>query len=199
MIGTASSSASLPRIPAEVSERHIVDLGSAGSCADLVAAVATAHPNLDGVIVASGVVGFAALESTPTGAAMEMMAINHLGPAAVVSGLLPQLSASEAGTGYVLGITGVVVEQTFPGMSAYTASKQAHSAFLASVAREWRRHKIAAIDVRLGHTETGLASRPLFGTAPAMPVGHNPDRVARVIADAIAARQAVVPGSAFAE
>jgi cyclic-di-GMP-binding biofilm dispersal mediator protein len=126
-----------------------------------------------------------------------MMAINHLGPAAIVAGLLPQLQATEPGSAFVLGMSGVVVEQTFAGMSAYTASKTAHSSFLQTLSREWRRHKIAAIDVRLGHTETGLATRPLFGTAPQMPSGHDPDKAVAVIMAAIAERATVVPATAF--
>ena len=36
-----------------------------------------------------------------------------------------------------------VVEQVFPGMSAYTASKSAHSAYLQTLAKEWRRYKVS--------------------------------------------------------
>ena len=53
------------------------------------------------------------------------------------------------------------------------------------------------LDVRPPHTETGLADRPIEGTAPRMPEGLSPDVVARVIVDAIEDGRTDLPASAF--
>ncbi len=47
--------------------------------------------------------------------------------------------------------------------------KSAVTAFDAAAARELRRSGIRLIDVRPPHTETGLAERPIAGTAPSLP------------------------------
>jgi cyclic-di-GMP-binding biofilm dispersal mediator protein len=70
-------------------------------------------------------------------------------------------------------------------MAAYCASKQALAGWLASVATEWRKDGVRIIDARPGHTETGLASRALFGIAPAFPLGLSPHRVAQVLVGGI--------------
>jgi cyclic-di-GMP-binding biofilm dispersal mediator protein len=51
--------------------------------------------------------------------------------------------------------------------------------------RELRRAKVRVIDARPPHTETGLATRPLSGTAPAMAEGLAPQQVAERILQAI--------------
>jgi cyclic-di-GMP-binding biofilm dispersal mediator protein len=53
------------------------------------------------------------------------------------------------------------------------------------------------IDVRPPHTETGLAGRPLHGTAPRLPEGLDPAAVARRIVEAIEAAEREVPSAAF--
>ena len=98
---------------------------------------------------------------------------------------------------FVIGITGVVVEQTFPGMSIYSASKSALSSFLQSIEKEWRRYKIRTLDVRLGHTETGLATRPLFGAAPAIPTGHSAEHAVSVIINAINSETRILASTDF--
>ena len=56
--------------------------------------------------------------------------------------------------------------------------KSAVTAFDAAAARGLRRSGIRLIDVRPPHTETGLAERPIAGTAPSLPAGRDPDDVA---------------------
>jgi cyclic-di-GMP-binding biofilm dispersal mediator protein len=63
--------------------------------------------------------------------------------------------------------------------------------------REWRRYKVRFTEARLGHTETGLATRPLFGAAPQMPEGHDPDHAVGVMLEAVAAGTALLPSLAF--
>ena len=66
-----------------------------------------------------------------------------------------------------------------------------------SAGRELRRCRIDVIDARPGHTETGLATRPLAGVAPKMPEGLAPNVVAARIVAAITAGERDLPTEAF--
>jgi cyclic-di-GMP-binding biofilm dispersal mediator protein len=182
VIGTASGAESLDRIPAAASGTRVLDLEDPASIHEAVEAIA-AGGSVDGVVIASGIVAFGTIVQTPAHVADQLMQVNHLGPAAVIAGLLPALTAS-AGEGrgpFVASISGVVAERAFPGMAAYVASKTAHSAWLRALRTETRRPLIRVIDARPGHTETGLAGRAVFGTAPAFPTGMTADHVCDVI------------------
>ena len=52
-------------------------------------------------------------------------------------------------------------------------------------------------DARPPHTETGLADRPIAGTAPRLRPGLDPDAVARRIIAGIAAGEREIPADAF--
>ena len=84
-----------------------------------------------------------------------------------------------------------------PGMAAYSASKAAAAAAMTAIAKEWRRKKITVTDVRPPHTETGLATRPLAGTAPDMAEGLAPATVAERVVAAIEAGEREVAGNDF--
>ena len=71
------------------------------------------------------------------------------------------------------------------------------SAASAALGRELRRRGIRVLDARPPHTETGLATRPIAGTAPRMPTGLDPRVVAGTIVDAIAAGTRELPAEAF--
>ena len=58
--------------------------------------------------------------------------------------------------------------------------------------------KVTVIDVRPPPTETGLADRPLAGTAPRLPRGLEPAAVARRIVQAIEDGESDVGSAAFA-
>ncbi|NBU16623.1 MAG: short-chain dehydrogenase, partial [Actinobacteria bacterium] len=60
-----------------------------------------------------------------------------------------------------------------------------------------RRTGIRVIDARPPHTETGLATRAVAGTAPRFPQGLSPDTVASRIVAAIADGETDLPSSAF--
>jgi cyclic-di-GMP-binding biofilm dispersal mediator protein len=70
-------------------------------------------------------------------------------------------------------------------MSTYTATKAGLSGFASVLRRELRSRKISVLDVRPPHTETGLATHPMFGSAPSLPVGLEPLVVAEQILVAI--------------
>ena len=113
----------------------------------------------------------------------ELFLTNVVGPLAVLRRVLPLLQESR---GFVVNLSAVVAERPLPGMVAYSASKAALSAAGAALRTELRRSGVSVLDVRPPHTETGLAGRPLAGTAPRLPQGLDPDVVARRIVTALA-------------
>lgn len=124
----------------------------------------------------------------------DLLETNAAGPLRVTRAALPHLA--DRG-GFAAFITGVVAAQPVAGMAAYSASKAALSAAAAALSREVRRFGVAIVEVMPPHTETGLAGRPIAGTAPAMPAGLDPDRVAERIVAAIVAGERRVGADAF--
>ncbi len=159
-----------------------LDIRDARAGDTLVAETVARHGRLDGVIVASGIVAFGDLADTDDVVAEELMLTNALGPLWLARRTLPALSETQ---GFFVAITGVVAEAPQAGMAPYSASKAALAAGLAAIRREFRRQRVAVIDVRPPHTETGIASRPIAGSAPRLPQGLEPDAVAAAIVDAI--------------
>lgn len=173
------------------------DLTDPGAAERIVAEASEELGGLDGVVVAAGVVGFDDGDAPDLD---RLFAVNAIGPMRVVNAALPALRASgaEGREPFVVTLSGIVSEMPTAGLSTYSASKSALAAFMSASARGLRRTGIRLIDARPGHTETGLATRPLFGTAPAFPAGHSPAAVADRIVAAIAEGETDLPSTAFA-
>jgi NAD(P)-dependent dehydrogenase (short-subunit alcohol dehydrogenase family) len=176
------------------------DLRESSTARRAVEAAVTAHGGIDGVIVASGVVAFGPIDETPDDVLLDLFLTNTVAPIRVVQAALPYLSKSSADgrEPFVVNLSAVVAEHPTAGMAAYSASKAALTAFDTAAARELRRSGIRLIDVRPPHTETGLADRPLVGTAPRLPQGLEPEVVAQRIVAAIVDDEKELPSSAFA-
>ncbi len=142
----------------------------------LVETVRSGPGRLDALVVASGIVAFGDLLSTPDDVIEELFVTNVLGPLWLLRRALPLLEASE---GVVVHLSAVVAERPLPGMAAYSASKAALTAADTALVRELRRRRVRLVDVRPPHTETGLAGRAVAGDPPRLPVGLDPDEVAR--------------------
>lgn len=200
VLGTARTEASASNLPDGVAERLIVDLEDNASIAALISGFRESGQPFDAVVNAAGLVAFGAVDATPPAVAERLMRVNHLGPAAVISGILPMLrDAAEAGRNpYIVSIPGVVAERAFPNMAAYVASKSAHNAWLGALRMELRRPLVRVISARPGHTETGLAGRAVSGAAPAFPAGMAPAHVVDVITAAIDSDVNDLPSTAFA-
>ena len=153
------------------------------------------HGRLDGVVVASGVVAFGDLATMEPVVVEELFLVNALGPLWLAQRVLAPLAESK---GFFAAISGVVAEQAFPGLVAYGASKAALSNGLSGLRREVCRRGVQVLDIRPPHTETGLATRPLAGTAPRMPQGLDPHHVARRVVDAIEAGDDELSAASFA-
>ena len=172
----------------------VADLGDARA-GDVVIAAAREHlGGLDGLVNAAGVVAFGALADTPDEVVEEVFLTNVVGPLFLLRRVLPLLEDSQ---GFMLQISAVVAERPMPRMAAYSASKAALSAVATALRTELRRSRVDVYDVRPPHTETGLAARPLAGTAPRLPTGKDPADVARRIVDALAAGEQDLGAGAF--
>lgn len=149
---------------------------------------------LDGLINAAGIVAFGPLAETDDSVIEELFLTNVIGPLWLVKRLIPLLADSR---GFVVNVSAVVAEQPMPNMAAYSATKAALTAVDRSLTRELRRLGIQVCDARPPHTETGLAQRPLAGSAPALPTGLSPDLVAERIIAAILVGSAEIPSEGF--
>ena len=196
VIGTAKANETAGSMPAGLAQALLLDLESDQSIETLVNYVMTSNIKLDGIVVASGLVAFGSVSDTPSAVAQRLMVVNHLAPSKVISGLLGRLAESQ-NEPFVASISGVVAEKIFPGMAAYVTSKTAHSTWLKALALEARRAGIRVVDARPGHTETGLAGRAIFGTAPAFAQGMTAEHVATVIVNALEQGLKDLPSEAF--
>ncbi len=159
---------------------HVVDTAVAGL------------GGLDGIVNAAGVVAFGPLEDLDDAELDELVATDLVGPLRVIRTAIPHL-----GGGFVVNISGVVAQHPTAGMTAYSAVKAGLSAATLALGRELRRARIAVLDARPPHTETGLAQRPIAGTAPAMPPGLDPAYVAGIIVGGIESGARELPPEAF--
>jgi cyclic-di-GMP-binding biofilm dispersal mediator protein len=149
---------------------------------------------LDVVVIASGVVGFGALELTRSDDLDRLIAVDLTGPLALCALVAPMMDEG----GVIVVVTGAVVDTPMLGTGAYAAAKAGLSVGIGVMAREWRRRGVRIIDARPPHTETGLSDRPMFGQAPRLGAGLTPSAVAATIVAAIAGDATVLEPAAFA-
>jgi cyclic-di-GMP-binding biofilm dispersal mediator protein len=197
VMATARNAETAAKIPAEATLKLVVDLEIPESIKTLTDYLLDANTPLNGIINAAGVVGFAKVTETSPEDSAKLMQINNLGPAAIISALHPLLVLDKDTESFVAALTGVVSEKVFPGMSSYTVSKTAHASYLATITQEFRRDKIQVTDAKPGHTETGLASRAIFGTAPAFPEGMTAAHVVTVLLNGIKEGTPIIASSEF--
>ena len=175
--------------PAVVSTHAVADLTDHAA---LRSAFASLGP-IDGVINAAGAVAFGPLAELDDKTLTDLFAINAIGPMVALRESAPHIKEG----GFFVNISGVVALQPMAGLAAYSASKAAAWSAMTSVARVLRRQQIDVIDARPPHTETGLATRPLSGTAPKLPEGLDPNVVAARIIAAIVDGERDLPVEAF--
>ena len=174
--------------------QHVVaDLRSPEATRDVITTVLAQHGSLDIVVNAMGVVAVGEIVSTSIDAVEELFLTNSFGHIFLMQSALPVMAKGSV----LVGISGVIAEQNLPGMAAYGASKAAVRSFNEALSRESRRLGVRVIDARPPHTETGLATRAIAGTAPNFPQGLSPISVAQRIVSAIASGEVDLPSSAF--
>ena len=170
------------------------DIRDAESGASIVEAALSARGRIDGLVNAAGVVAFGSLADTGDEVIEDLFLTNVLGPLWLMRAAIPALTESR---GFIANISAVVAEQPLPGMAAYAASKAALTAADRALTRELRAAGITVTDARPPHTETGLADRPIAGTAPRLREGLQPEVVAARIIAAIRAGEREIPAEAF--
>lgn len=168
------------------------DLRTAGHATHVVDAAVNTLGGLDGIVNAAGVVAFGPLTELSDTALDELVATDLVGPLRVVRAALPYLQS-----GFIVNLTGVVAETPVANMAVYSAVKAGLSAASSALGRELRRSGIQVLDARPPHTETGLATRPIAGSAPNMPAGLEPAHVARTVMDGLVAGRRELPAEAF--
>jgi short-subunit dehydrogenase len=179
-------------------ELFTLDLSLPGAAGSLIQTV-TAAGQLDGIVVAHGVVAFGPVAELSSHTLQSLQALNQTSPIELITAAIPALSAAKtAGSEpFVLTISGVISDMPTAGMAAYGASKAGLKSFVSATQRELRREGIRVLDTRPPHTETGLASRAIAGVAPTMPQGLEPDAVAARIVAAIVTDEKDVPVELF--
>jgi cyclic-di-GMP-binding biofilm dispersal mediator protein len=180
-------------------ENIVADLHSGSGSSQLIAEAEGRLGGLDALVIASGVVAFGAASETDPGTVAELFATNVVSPIELIGAAHAALarSAAEGRSPVVVTLSGIVAEAPTAGLAPYSASKSALAAFMVAAGRENRRAGIRMLDARPGHTETGLVTRAIAGTAPAFAAGLDPDHVAGVIVEAIASGARDLPSSAF--
>ena len=180
-------------------DAFIADLTTESGSASIVAAALDAAGQLDGVVIAAGVVAFGPAIEVSDAALDELFEINALAPIRLIRAATPHLvkSAADGHEPFIVTISGVVSETPTAGLAAYSASKAGLAGFVQAASRELRRSGIRLLDARPGHIETGLATRPIEGTAPDFPTGLDPDSVASRIVTAIVQNEKELPSSEF--
>ena len=83
------------------------------------------------------------------------------------------------------------------GLAAYSASKTALLGFAQAAAKELRKAGISWIDARPGHTESGLAARAIYGTAPNFGVGKEVSTVVERMVSGILNAEKDLPSTSF--
>ena len=195
VIGTTKDTGKLSSLATTTSSQRLLDLADGDSIAGFLDDIEADDIALTGIIVAAGVVGFGNAVDVPAAGFDRMMAINATGPIHVLSALSPIVGKS--GDGFVVTLSGMIAETPMAGLSAYSASKAALHAFSIAAGREFRRLGVRLIDTRPGHTESGLATRALFGEAPNFGAGLTTDAVAARIVAAIVNDEKDLPSAAF--
>jgi cyclic-di-GMP-binding biofilm dispersal mediator protein len=199
VIGTASSEASLQRLGSSVSEKHVLDLRDQASIESATSVILASGTSIDGIILAAGEVAFGSAAETPSAITERLMKVNFLGQVAVITALLGLLEKSAAANNspFVVSISGVIAETPMAGLSSYSASKTAMHGYATAATRELRRAGIRWIDARPGHTESGLATRAIFGQAPAFGIGLKTEEVVARIVSAIKEDEKDLPSTSF--
>ncbi|SCX51936.1 Short-chain dehydrogenase [Klenkia marina] len=158
---------------------QVLDVVDVESGRAAVTAAAEALGGLDAVVVASGVVAFGPAADADDAVVEELFAVNTLGPMSMVRGALPHL----ADGGAVVLLSAIVADAPTLQMAEYSASKAALSAWASVLRRELRPRRVAVLDVKPPHVDTGLVHRALAGTPPRLPAGFDQ----RAVVDAVLA------------
>lgn len=199
VIGTARSAETSDRLNPNLFQRLLLDLSDSQSVEVLCTYLLDTSNKIDGIVLASGVVAFGSIAETPVSVIDQLMRINATSQISLVKLLLPKLieSAALGNEPFVVSISGVIAENPMAGLAAYSASKTALNGYANAASKELRKAGIRWLDARPGHTESGLATRAIFGVAPNFGSGKTVPEVVSRIVSAIEQDEKDLPSTAF--
>jgi cyclic-di-GMP-binding biofilm dispersal mediator protein len=199
ILGTARSAETSTRLSPTLEKGLILDLADTASIQTLANYLLAESGSIDGIVLASGLVAFGSVGETPVSVVENLMKVNATGQIALIQQLLPKLleSAAAGKEPFIVSISGVIAESPMAGLSAYSASKTALNGFATAATRELKKIGVRWLDARPGHTESGLATRAVFGTAPNFGAGKTVTEVVSRIIRAIQEDEKDLPSSEF--
>ena len=199
VVGTARSADSAARLQPQLTGRLLLDLEDPQSIQTLTTYLLASESEIDGIVLASGLVAFGSVAETPATVLQRLTQVNAVGQIDLVQQLFPALlrSANKGNNPFVLSISGVIAERPMAGLSAYSASKAALHAYATAAQREYQKLGIRWLDARPGHTESGLANRAIAGTAPNFGVGMAVELVIGRIIKAVLDDEKDLPSGSF--
>jgi cyclic-di-GMP-binding biofilm dispersal mediator protein len=199
VFGTARTNETSVRLGADLAGRLILDLESAESINNLATYLRSLPEGLDGIVLAAGLVAFGSIAETPGAVTEKLLKVNALGQIQLASQLLDKLvqSAEANREPFVLSISGVIAETPTAGLTSYSASKTALLGFAQAASKELRKSGVSWIDARPGHTESGLASRAIHGTAPNFGAGKEVSAVVQRMVAGILNSEKDLPSTSF--
>ncbi len=199
VVGTARSTDSSIRLRADLQQRLLLDLENQESINTLATYLNSLPQQLDGIILASGLVAFGQIAETPQAIQRKLFEVNALGQINLVSQLIRKLKSSvdSGGAPFVVSISGVIAENPMAGLAAYSASKTALLGYANAAGKELKKFGIRWLDARPGHTESGLATRAVFGQAPNFGTGFEVSHVVSRIIRGITEDEKDLPSSSF--
>jgi cyclic-di-GMP-binding biofilm dispersal mediator protein len=158
------------------------DVTAPGVPDQLLAWAADELGGLDVVVMAAGAVAFGPVAEITDDTLRAVMDLDLIAPIQVARAAANVLGEG----GVIVQVSAVVADQPMAGLAAYSAAKAGLTAFDAAFRREMRRVKVRVLDARPPHMETGLATRPIAGTAPGLAAGADPREYADALVAAIA-------------
>lgn len=180
--------ARLAAIAAQVGGHAVAgDLTRPGAPDAVIDDAARALGGLDVVVMAFGAVAFGPVVDLDEAVLRAIIEIDLIAPILVARAATRHLDRN----GVIAQVSAVVADQPMAGLAAYSAAKAGLTAFDVAFRREMRRAGVRVIDARPPHMETGLATRPLAGTAPGLSEGRDPREVADELVAVIGGSDAV--------
>jgi short-subunit dehydrogenase len=183
LVLSGRNEAALGALAGELGARSITrDLTEPGSTDSLVNDAADTLGGLDVVVNSIGVVAFGPASELDDATLDRLLAVNVVAPVRLARAALGRLESG----GAIVNVSAIVADHPTAGMAAYSASKAALTAFDQAMGREARRSGVRVLDLRPPHMETGLAGRPIAGTAPKLATGKDPGEMADRVVEALA-------------
>ena len=131
-----------------------LDVTDTARIPDVVAEVVDRHGRIDVLVNNAGRALIGAVEETTDQELRDLMDVHFFGPAALTRAVLPHMRAQKAGA--IVQITSMGGRMSFPGVSAYSATKFALEGLSESLAAEVAPFGITVLIVEPGAFRTGL-------------------------------------------